>query len=803
MLRLRPSELTLTSDDIEETFRRMARRQKPIASVHPTDRPLTQPGRPVLRRGPQRSVRDAYRTLGNIPILRPPPLQATHTSAGEDTDQDFESVALEARESRVDSGPSSPTTSPVQRTPVTIRDLQIPIRLRHSPARNIESRSFAPTDIFEDPEGLESVLSRTTVLGTPQQPVIIPASPHSSDVENSDTPANRSVGLRGGGDQHRKNQAGHDAPHTPSPSNRVREDDPSHQQQNRPQSPDMEPRTVYLQGYFTDGAESTPYNFIEISPWPQTEPCRRTGRSSITRSASTSSIPVFPPLTQGLPTSNTRRELPGNVAPSEMRPSSRQPLVNQLGRRIDSSSSTGPSYSSYLERNAEPRRFGSGTSSASLAFSYYELPDRSSSGDQSQPQYGGSRLPTQGTYHSIRASEIRPHHDLLCPPSSRCSGHSSPDLSVVAHHPASPLPLPPYGRNPLPQTTSEAYSVFGNQLGGSGRDAASTAIQDEPSPLDILADQLGRLMDGEDGRLTPTLQPFLHQDMITTEQRMRLSAERRAEQTHMVQQRSDLIASSWGNRLHRIEDDPYARGSTAHRQLQQFPVGSSPAYGGLSNLVPYTTAQLRSNSQGFLSSPIEADDGLGHTGLRHHTRPSERGQSRYLSLLHLLLCLRLVWITAPFLCNINRQNFRLPGYRSIASRPLPHHRNEDSARQFSPVSHGSLANFGSRARRLEAPPVIRTHQSQPPLRRPFPGLHPQVLPSSPMTVPNRRSVRANTQLQNQENSGEAEMELMRLEQEAVSARYDGERQGEVMDETPPRIGKMERFIRDRQGGSGE
>jgi hypothetical protein len=72
-----------------------------------------------------------------------------------------------------------------------------------------------------------------------------------------------------------------------------------------------------------------------------------------------------------------------------------------------------------------------------------------------------------------------------------------------------------------------------------------------------------------------------------------------------------------------------------------------------------------------------------------------------------------------------------------------------------------------------------------------------------MAVPNRRSVRANAQLQNQENSGEAEMELMRLEQEAVNARYDEARHGEVMDETPPRIGRMERFARDRHGAGGD
>jgi hypothetical protein len=788
----------------------MARRQKPIASVRPTDRPLTQPGRPVLRRGPQRSVRDAYRTLGNIPILRPQHLQAIHTSVDEDVDGDFESVAVGAREPRVDSGPGSPATSPAQRTPVTIRDLQLPVRSRHSPARNVESMSFTPTDIFEDPEGLESVLSRTPILGTPEEPNIAPASPSSSDVENNDVPINRPAELRGGGDQHKKNQAGHDEPRTPSPSNHVREEAPSRQQQSRPQSPDMEPRAIFLQGYFTDGAEGIPYNFIELSPWPQTEPCRRTGRSSITRSTSASSIPVFPPLPQGLPASNTPREPPWNVASAEMHPPSRQPSVNYFSRRVDSSS-TGSNHIPYLsttatERNAKPRRFGSGTSSASLAYSYYELPDRSSSGGQSQPQFDSnaeSRPSTQGTYHSIRASEVRPHHDLLHPSSSRCPGYSSPNMSAIAHSSVSPLPLPPYGRNPLPQTTTQTHNVLGNQVDGSGRDAASTAIQDEPSPLDLLADQLGRLLEGEDSRLTPTLQPFLHQDMVIAEQRTRLGAERQVEQTYIAQQISDLIASSWGNRLHRIEDDPYARGSRAHRQLQQLPVGSSPAYRGRSNPMACNTAQLRSNSQNLSSSPIEARGALSYTGARSHARSLERGNSRCVNLLRLQLYFCPVWIIVLFCISTNRQDCRLPDYHSIASRPPPYRRTEDLIRQLPPVSHEPFVDFGLRARRLEVPPSIHTHQSQPPLRRPFPGLHPQVLPSPPITVPNRRSVRADTQLQNQENSGEAEMELMRLEQEAVSARYDEERQGEVMDETPPRIGRMERFIRDRQGGGGE
>jgi hypothetical protein len=651
MLRLHPSELTLTSDDIEETFRRMARRQKPIAPVHPTTRPLTQPGQPVLRRGPQRSVRDAYRTLGNIPTLRPQSLQVIHTSADEDldADQDSESAAVEARELRVDSGPGSPATSPVQRTPVTIRDLQLPIRLRHSPARNVESMRVAHTDIFEDPDGSESVLSRTPILGTPEGPDIVSASPFSSDVEHSDMPIHGLARLRGGGGKHRESTTDRDVPHTPSPLNRGRGGAPSRQQQDCSQSPETEPRTVYLQGYFTIGAESTPYHFIETSPWPRTEPCRRTVRRSIPRSASAGSIPVFPLPTQGLSNSNASRELPWNASPSDGRPSPRRASVSHLYRRADSSSSSSPcstipnqtsdSSVAATERDAEPRRFGSGTSDASLAYSYYELPDRSSSGDQFQPQYdggAGSRLPTQGVYQSIRASEIRPRHDLLRPPSSTCPSHSSPNLSAVAHHVVSPLPLSPYERNPIlqgPQTSLQTSNALETRVDETERDAASTAIQNEPSPLDLLADQLSRMVGGEDGRLTPTLRPFLHQDMITAEQRRRLMiADRQAEQTDMAHQRSGLTSSSWGNRPHRIEDDPYARGSTAHRQLQQLPSGSSPAYRRRSNRRSRNTAQSRSNPQRLLPSPVEAGDALDHVGGQPRARQSERGHSRYLNL---------------------------------------------------------------------------------------------------------------------------------------------------------------------------
>lgn len=58
----------------------------------------------------------------------------------------------------------------------------------------------------------------------------------------------------------------------------------------------------------------------------------------------------------------------------------------------------------------------------------------------------------------------------------------------------------------------------------------------------------------------------------------------------------------------------------------------------------------------------------------------------------------------------------------------------------------------------------------------------------------RRSVRIDPRLQDQENSGEAEMEMLRSELDSVRARYDETQHGEVMDETPPRIGRTESYM---------
>lgn len=58
----------------------------------------------------------------------------------------------------------------------------------------------------------------------------------------------------------------------------------------------------------------------------------------------------------------------------------------------------------------------------------------------------------------------------------------------------------------------------------------------------------------------------------------------------------------------------------------------------------------------------------------------------------------------------------------------------------------------------------------------------------------RRSARMDPRLQDQENSGDAETDMMRQELESARMRYDEDQQGHVMDETPPRIGRVERHM---------
>jgi hypothetical protein len=75
MIRLIASELTLTPADVDETRRRMERRQAANAPAAPPARIhapcLPPPFRARLKRGPMRAREESITTLGDFPILRP------------------------------------------------------------------------------------------------------------------------------------------------------------------------------------------------------------------------------------------------------------------------------------------------------------------------------------------------------------------------------------------------------------------------------------------------------------------------------------------------------------------------------------------------------------------------------------------------------------------------------------------------------------------------------------------------------------------------------------------------------------
>ncbi|KAI0620918.1 hypothetical protein TUN199_07074 [Pyrenophora tritici-repentis] len=190
MLRLRPSELTLTPDDVEETFRRIALRQATRPQSTLPRRPLGQPGRPILRRGPQRATRDALTALGKIPFLQPQ--QALVTSVDEDGEN---TSACEDISSSIDPDSSNshhadPTTPHQERQdgPVPVpassasHTVQLPMRAR--------PESAAQSPVNDTP---------SNVPRTPQRQILTSPTSGSNDTSGDYalSAADSTPGLRG------------------------------------------------------------------------------------------------------------------------------------------------------------------------------------------------------------------------------------------------------------------------------------------------------------------------------------------------------------------------------------------------------------------------------------------------------------------------------------------------------------------------------------------------------------------------------------------------------------------------------
>jgi hypothetical protein len=761
MIRLRPSELTLTPEDVEETFRRMARRQV----IRPRTRTLvgvaSHPGVPALRRGPQRAVRDAITPLGDIPILRPQPLQAIHSSAEDDIDERSEAQAstspyrnnsvAEAIRIHEDQPASAPTPA--------LRGLNLPFRFRTargnlSHQQSTEQHAAATSD---EPETQLSEHETGNQSGADGPGDTRRARFEARVLTTTQTRAE----LRGGG-PHRTPRA-HDSArggaHSPSPLHQVQEPssprdlEPSQSYVKPPNTPDAQEPTRVLTGYFTDPAKhpsGRSYWFDEhILAVPQTEPRHRSGRLS---------IPTHRPNTSGSYADDVFAAIP---APNPLQWSEQ---LSHMGNLRDHSSS----YSNQtrgIPDSGRSRQLTSEASIASGAFSLYELPpeSRHSSSGSYPAQYDGAGVSSHlsrggGAYHSVRASEARlGSHSSIRPQSSRSFNHSSPNLAAISQRP-SPLPSMPYTRSqqistftqPLPDTSRTASGAALHEI---HLDAADAVGRDLRSPLDGFADYY--------------------------QQSMRLQAARHTLPTQLTSQ-SQVEDSHDHFSVHDV-GGPYDAINRPHAQRTM--AGHHP-HGR-------NTQSIRSYQRSSENVPVSSS-----TRERGDARSGQVQIQRaaYERLLQAQLAM-------------HEGTSRMPQ----ASRP----RDTSNRPRAQPMDYGftAMERVHRRAQQLSSSPLpgpghLQSSPNDPSAPRPpivpprsasrqYPSeaSHRALTRAQHLAVPSaiaRTHRRVPVQQRDQENSHVGEQQLMRQEEAAISARYDEEQQRDIMDETPPRVGRVER-----------
>ncbi|KAB2111680.1 hypothetical protein AG0111_0g1614 [Alternaria gaisen] len=280
MLRLRTSELTLIPDDIDETFRRMALRQRIRLRTNPPPGRPAQPGRPILRPGPQRLTRDAVTALGSIPILQPQ--VAAITSAEEEFLEDAYQEVTPATEHAVGERPVSPRSQ--RNTPLRIDPIQppaspaSPVQSLPSPALSLPSPESPPRRSLHGVLPFRFGRSRrpSTTQSQPNTVVSVARTPTRSplgharldstrassigDTSNSSTisPAGdsteSSTGLRGGG----RARDVREPPNAPSPLHHMlrlsspEHEEPSGDPTKSPTTPLEDQPTLYLEGPFLE-----------------------------------------------------------------------------------------------------------------------------------------------------------------------------------------------------------------------------------------------------------------------------------------------------------------------------------------------------------------------------------------------------------------------------------------------------------------------------------------------------------------------------------------------------------------------
>ncbi|KAF3044263.1 hypothetical protein E8E12_001306 [Didymella heteroderae] len=471
MLRLKPSELTLTPDDVDETLRRMARRQRSKAPATQGQRRTRLNGRlppPRLMPSPQRSVRDAITHAGNIPALQPQ--RATIAHVDDEPDESDEALADPSQPAESSPDRLGLPTHPVDHAsassaaaaPLARHSSRLLSRIGRARRRQDNDQEPA-SSTKEHMDGSEGTLVEPPSLPLETSNVAGPATPSRRRQHGESTsgalptrqrdPSPSPVSLRGDSSHTQRNRilsVGQEALHAPSLLRQTQVPSPAYTPEGDSTNSDDDRLHMHLKGHYidleglaarqisgddvTEAAETTDtitYTFREAVPRaPRTEPFQRTSQQRFhSRSLSSNDTP------------SSRLFVPS--------PSSPYTFSGEDAFWIARGSA--PEHSGNDRFSGRARQHSSEMSNTSLAYSYYELHDsRQSSGQQSaqdslsQSQQDGvpaSRQASRGTYRLFRLSDGPSVHPIDDPSPFPILIRRPPDQQS-----ASPLPAGPYGR---------------------------------------------------------------------------------------------------------------------------------------------------------------------------------------------------------------------------------------------------------------------------------------------------------------------------------------------------------------------
>jgi hypothetical protein len=801
-----------------------------------------QPGRPVLRRGPQRAVRDALTTLGDIPILRPQPQQAIFTSVDEDLENDLEPhTPSPPRRADGESDPASPAQAGQIYPGNVSTHASSALRSLHLPFRLSRSHGGSPTRspaVGQNTEGATASPRRPSprslgdANGTPDRGDTGQRS-LDTHVATSSSPAE----LRGGGRPRRDRAHASSESQDLSPSSARPHHVRSRVMPNEEEgstsivdpeatSSDEEHPTIHLQGFFTDpGTHSRgpTYWFAEVDgPTPQTEPRRSSGRIAMpTRSLSFSNAPAYPRL-----------------------PDRGHRLLTDLFGETQRKTPFAP---------AEARRFSSEASGTSAAYFIYELPPESrlSSGERTGSaqhdyfQYDGSAAPEHaycGAYHSVRPSDLRASNYPL--------QHPATSSAYGGQHGVSPLPSMPYTRTQSTHAAPDALS--GTRISDFAPtqyvDAATAAARNLNSPLEPFSDHYQRLTAMQNLRRnaptqSTTCYPFGTPDLSHPQHDMAprrnftsgfqprmLSNGRPQHELAYVSPYPPVRTFTPGlpqqNPAHNF---PYPPDGTAaavsgrpsqtpgrdvqatranQRSSENAPVrpptlNSGPSRNSQVQIHRAAFERLHNVMQGSSSATLRAPQpGLSRHSLPQQTAPrTESNEPLTHQAMRRIATYRAQrrQRTSQSPQNPTQTREQPLSSQASSSPPASSSRTSPGAPPRPPPSNDpSMRGGGARYR------ITPTTRSPFLLQPPRSYASASIAPARASTTSILRSplLRAATsarplrrvppQQRDQENSGAGEELLMRQEEAAINSRYGEDMQRDTMDETPPGVGRVER-----------